>query len=302
MTNWSTNTVPTSADNVIVDQGNPNANPTIGINATSNAATSSTVTIGDLAGTTGTLTVTTTNSALPASLTLGGSGGFNGNLVTGPLVVGNSGSGALTITNGGAVVTNGNIGDVVIGSGSASIGTITLGSGTAPNLAHLSTLTNNGPVFEAGNLIVGDTGTGFLIINPDGSVTGFANAQIGHGTGGQGTVIVNGGNFNVLDPHTGAGELDVGLSSSGLMIVQNGGTSRASQVPSASLPAATASSASSASIRSGPSPAAPMWVVLRWVMAAPGRSRSARAAPSTQPVRPSISARRPTAATPAPEP
>ena len=130
-TNWSTGTVPGATDNVIVNQGSPNANPTIGINGTSNAATSLTASIGDTVGTTGAVTVSTTNAGVPASWTLSGAGGFNGNLVTGPLMVGNNGTGSLTITNGGAVTTNGDLGNVVIGS--VGSGTVTVGSATAPN-------------------------------------------------------------------------------------------------------------------------------------------------------------------------
>src|ERR1700726_2703631 len=36
-TNWTTGT-PTGATNIVIDQGSPNANPSIGINGTSNAA------------------------------------------------------------------------------------------------------------------------------------------------------------------------------------------------------------------------------------------------------------------------
>ncbi len=61
-TNWSTGAIPTSATNVIVDQGSPNPNPFIGINGTSNAATSYTAVIGDVTGATGAVTVSTTNA------------------------------------------------------------------------------------------------------------------------------------------------------------------------------------------------------------------------------------------------
>jgi T5SS/PEP-CTERM-associated repeat protein/autotransporter-associated beta strand protein len=221
-TNWSTGAVPSSATNIIVDRGNPFPDPSIGINGISNAASSNSALIGDVAGATGNVTVSTTNAGLPASWVLGGAGGFNGNLVTGPLMVGVGGTGSLTITNGGAVSTTGNLGNVVIGS--VGTGTVTVGSATAPNLANLSTLTNNGPAFEAGRLIIGDTGTGTLIINPDGVVSGFLGATLGHGSGGQGTVIVNGGSLDVIDPHFGLGDMDVGLAGLGTLTVQNGGT------------------------------------------------------------------------------
>jgi fibronectin-binding autotransporter adhesin len=101
-TNWSTGVVPTGAspNTIIIDQGSPNANPFIGINGTSNVATSSTALIGDVAGTTGAVTVSTTNTGRPASWTLNGNG--TGGPV-GSLFVGEGGTGSLTITNGGAV-------------------------------------------------------------------------------------------------------------------------------------------------------------------------------------------------------
>ena len=214
-TNW-TGGVPTSATDVIIDQGSPNPNPSIGINTSTNAATSNTAVIGDITGATGSVTVSTTN-ANPASWTLGGPGGFVGNLIVGPLMVGGNGTGSLTISNGGAVSTTGNIGNVVLGS--VGTGTVTVGSATAPNLAQLSTLTNN-PVnpFQTGALIVGDTGHGTLIINPDGAVSGFPVVTLGHGVGGQGTATVNGGNL------VASSEVDVGLSGPGTLIIENGGT------------------------------------------------------------------------------
>src|SRR5262249_28721480 len=89
-TNWSPNSVPTAADNVVVNQGTPNASPAIGINAISNAATSNTAVIGDTAGATGAVTV----NGFPASWTVSGDG--SGGTI--PLVVGGSGTGSLTIT------------------------------------------------------------------------------------------------------------------------------------------------------------------------------------------------------------
>ena len=218
-TNWSTGAVPTAATNVIIDQGSPNPNPFIGINGTSNAATSFTAVIGDVTGATGAVTVSTTN-ANPASWTLDGDGS-HGHI---PLFVGGSGTGTLTITNGGAVTTTGPIGNVVIGSASTGTGTVTVGSATAPNLSNLSTLTNNHPPFADGTLIVGDQGTGTLIINPDGVVSGFLGAFLAQSSGGQGTITVNGGSLNVADPVFGLGTMEVGLSGRGTLTIQNGGT------------------------------------------------------------------------------
>jgi T5SS/PEP-CTERM-associated repeat protein len=233
-TNWSPNSVPTAADNVVVNQGNPNANPSIGINGTSNAATSNFAVIGDTAGTTGAVTVNTTNAGLPASWTISGDGSGGGI----PLVVGGSGTGFLTITNGGAVTTTGPIGTVAIGS--AGTGTVTVGSATAPNLATPSTLTNNGPLFAAGSLFVGGStgggsGSGTLIINPDGVVSGFSASLLADGTGTHGTVVVNGGSWN-------AGGLSVGLSGLGTLTIQNGGTVTSSGASVAGLAGSAGSS------------------------------------------------------------
>jgi T5SS/PEP-CTERM-associated repeat protein/autotransporter-associated beta strand protein len=206
-------------DDVIIDQGSPNLNPSIGINATSNAATSYTAVIGDITGATGAVTVSTTN-ANPASWVLDGDGSHGHT----PLFVGGSGNGSLTITNGGAVTTTGPVGDVVIGSASTGTGTVTVGSSTAPNLSNLSTLTNNHPPFADGTLIVGDQGTGTLIINPDGVVSGFLGAFLAQSSGGQGTITVNGGSLNVADPIFGLGTMEVGLSGYGTLTIQNGGT------------------------------------------------------------------------------
>jgi T5SS/PEP-CTERM-associated repeat protein/autotransporter-associated beta strand protein len=221
-TNWAPNAVPTAADKVVVDQGTPNANPVIGINGTSNAALSNTAVIGDLAGTTGAVTVNTTNAGHPASWTLSGDPPTVFGLVPGSLVVGGSGTGSLTITNGGTVTTTGHVANVVIGS--VGTGTVTVGSATAPNLANLSILSNNGPTFSAGSLIVGDTGNGTLIVNPDGVVRDFIGARIAEAPGSQGTVVVNGGSMNVIDPHFGLGGMAVGLAGHGTLTVQNGGT------------------------------------------------------------------------------
>lgn len=221
-TNWSPNSVPTAADNVVVNQGSPNVNPAIGINGISNAATSNSAVIGDTAGTTGAVTVNTSNLAVPASWTLSGPSTFSFTLETGPLIVGNNGTGFLNITNGGLVTTTGHIGNVVIGS--IGTGTVTVGSATAPNLAHLSTLTNTSPGFNAGTLFVGDTGTGTLIVNPDGAVSGFLGVILGVQPSGRGTVIVNGGSINAINAVFGFGDMTVGASGLGTLTIMNGGT------------------------------------------------------------------------------
>ncbi len=112
-----------------------------------------------------------------------------------PLFVGGSGTGSLTITNGGMVTTTGNIGSVVIGSASTGTGTVTVGSATAPNSRNLSTLTNNARLSRR-HAHCRRSGTGTLIINPDGIVSGFSVAFQAESSGSQGTITVNGGSLN----------------------------------------------------------------------------------------------------------
>jgi T5SS/PEP-CTERM-associated repeat protein len=271
--NWSPPAVPDATTNVVIDQGTPNANPTIGINATSNAAASAAVEIGDLSGTTGIVTLSTTN-AHPASWNItgvlqvgeSGTGTINvsnaatltnttgqtliGSNSTGvgtvtvdgvgtlwneqatassvgsaPIVVGNSGTGTLTISNGATVETTGNLGHFVIGFDTGSHGTVTVGSAGAPNLANVSTLTNNFGLNGPGSLFVGYMGTGTLTINSDGVVNGFDGGAIGAQAGGHGTVTVNGGSLDVTAGNAAtADSLTVGGFGLGTMTVQNGGT------------------------------------------------------------------------------
>ena len=291
--NWSPPAVPDATTNVIVDQGTPNANPTIGINGTSNAAASAAVEIGDLSGTTGVVTLSTTN-AHPASWTVtgvlqvgeSGTGTINisnaatltnttgqtliGSNSTGigtvtvdgvgslwneqatassvgsaPIVVGNSGTGTLTITNGAMVETTGNLGHFVIGFDTGSHGTVTVGSAGSPNLANSSTLTNNFGLNTPGSLFVGYMGTGTLTINSDGVVNGFNGATLGAQLGSHGTVTVNGGSLDVTAGMAGASadSLIVGSFGLGTLTVQNAGTVTSAAVSIADQAGSAGSSA-----------------------------------------------------------
>jgi T5SS/PEP-CTERM-associated repeat protein len=136
-TNWTTGT-PTSATNVVIDQGSPNANPSIGINGTRNAAASAAVEIADSAGTTGFVTLSTTN-AHPASWTIGGT-----------LVLGEGGNGTINVSNGATLITANQT--ATIGFNAGATGTLTIdGVGSLWNAQVNST-----------GIIVGQGGTGFL--------------------------------------------------------------------------------------------------------------------------------------------
>src|SRR5665213_2401601 len=145
-TNWTPPAVPDATTNVVIDQGSPNANPSIGINGTSNAAASAVVEIGDISGQTGLVTLSTTN-AHPASWT-----------ITGNLAVGEGGTGTINISNA-ATMTN-TLGQATIGTNGTGVGTVTVdGAGTLWNEQNAS----SGSVGSA-PIVVGNSGTGRLTI------------------------------------------------------------------------------------------------------------------------------------------
>ena len=110
-TNWTTGT-PTGATNIVIDQGSPNANPSIGINGTSNAAASAAVEIAATTGTSGLVTLSTTNSH-PASWTIGGT-----------LLLGEGGTGTINVSNGATLINT--AGQTQIGSNAGSTGTLAI--------------------------------------------------------------------------------------------------------------------------------------------------------------------------------
>jgi T5SS/PEP-CTERM-associated repeat protein len=124
---------------------------------------------------------------------------------SGPLFVGNSGSGTLSITNGGDASAFGSY----IGGGS---GLITVdGAG--------STLTSLAPIF------VGANGSGTLSISNGGCVNGFPQpTYIGYGAGSIGLVTVDGvgSKLAVGTNFGGTGDYYVGFNGSGTLSVTNG--------------------------------------------------------------------------------
>jgi len=165
--------------------------------------------IGFSVGSTGTLTIDGVGSL------------WNAQVNATAIIVGQGGTGFLGITNGAVVETTGHSGDVEIGFGSGSTGSVTVGSATSPNLANPSTLTNIGGN-NPGTLLVGDGGNGSLTINKDGAVSGFFGATLGNQSGSEVTVSVNGGTLNVVYLSTGV--LTVGSAGQGTLTIENGGT------------------------------------------------------------------------------
>jgi T5SS/PEP-CTERM-associated repeat protein len=229
--NWSTNAVPTAADNVFVDTIVPN--PTV---ISGGAAVSNTGRIANAVGSTGQVTVTGAGSSWTNSNSLfvgdAGTGTLviqNGGQVTntigfigvgsdstghatvdglgsswtnsGSLLVGNGGTGALVIRNGGQVTnTGGSIGSLADSSGQVTV----TGDG--------SSWTNSG------SLSVGFEGTGTLAIQNGGQVTN-TDAEIGFGAGSTGEVTVTGAGSS----WTNSSSLRVGNLGAGTLVIQNGG-------------------------------------------------------------------------------
>ena len=169
---------------------------------------------------------------------------------SGPLSVGNGGTGALTIVNGGVVSssTNSFIGSIagsqgavtvtgagsawttggLLSVGSAGTGTLTVVNGGVVSSGFLTvgqsgigTLTiGNGAVVSSGLLFVGRLGTGTLRIENAGTlVTSIPGADIGEGVGSQGTVTVAGAGST----WTNSGLLSVGTNGTGRLAVASGG-------------------------------------------------------------------------------
>lgn len=197
--------------------------------------------VGDLAGSNGTLTVTGAGSALTSTgignqVLIGNSGtgslqiasggavndafGIIGSNIgaagsatvdgpgsqwnnTGYLAIGAAGNGSLTISNGGVVIdgAGGFVGSAVAGTGAVSV------------IGANSTWAN------AGAIMVGNSGTGTLAVSNGGTV-GSDGGTVGNFAGSSGSVTVTGANSVWAG---GAGDVTVGRYGSGSMLISNGG-------------------------------------------------------------------------------
>jgi T5SS/PEP-CTERM-associated repeat protein len=201
--------VPTSSTNVVIDQGSPNANPSIGIAPTSNAAFSNVVEIGDAVNTTGLVTLSTTRPLHPASWTIGGQ-----------LYVGESGTGTINISLGATLTTTSQT--AYIGYNANSIGTVTI-----DGVGSLWNAQVNGTA-----IVVGDGGNAFLTITNGATVeTTGASGDFTIANAGTGTVTVgsattpNLANVSTLTNVGGnqPGVLTVGYSGNGTLTVNSDG-------------------------------------------------------------------------------
>jgi T5SS/PEP-CTERM-associated repeat protein/autotransporter-associated beta strand protein len=157
-------------------------------------AISGPITLGNNAGSSGTVTVTGAGSTL---------GTFS------DLNVGNSGTGTLNVENGAAVTAF----DANLGLFSGSSGTVTVaGAGS-------SLTTNSG-------LYIGYSGAGTMAISNGGTVTNSTGfVPIGYNSGASGTVTVDGAGSNFNTP-----SLYVGYLGAGTLTLSNGGTVTATDI------------------------------------------------------------------------
>ncbi len=115
-------------------------------------------------------------------------------------VVGNTGTGSLTISNGGTLA-----------SDDAHLGVIAGGTGTA-------VVTGPASIWSSAALYVGNGGNGTLTVSDDGFVAVADGAIIGTDTDSNGTVTVTSG-----ATLSNAGELFVGVRGTGALTLSNGG-------------------------------------------------------------------------------
>lgn len=119
----------------------------------------------------------------------------------GYLIVGNSGTGTLTVSNGGTVTTGGT---AFIGENAGGVG--------------IATVDGAGSSWTAGELRVGDSGNGTLTISNGGAVTSDDSA-IGYYAGSTGVVTVTGAGST----WTNGNDLAVGLEGHGTLTIADGG-------------------------------------------------------------------------------
>ncbi|QWG23765.1 autotransporter outer membrane beta-barrel domain-containing protein [Bradyrhizobium sediminis] len=144
--------------------------------------------VGNMAGSTGTATVTGAGSAWAAQ----------------GMAVGYHGAGTLTISNGGAVTTS--VWEVSIGDSAGSTGAVTVdGAG--------STLTGS-------DVVVGNHGAGTLMVSNGGAVAATTwTSRLGNSAGSTGTATVTGAGST----WTNGSNLYIGVSGTGALTIANGG-------------------------------------------------------------------------------
>lgn len=203
--NWSSGTVPTASDSVTMNTTTPadinggaallNGGIWVGFSSTgelnifnSGSLTSGLGLIGNQPGSTGAVTVTGPGSVWNAE----------------GMVVGDHGTGRLTILNGGVVNTQ--VWEFSVGDGSGAVG--------------VATVDGAGSKLTASDFVIGYGGTGTLTISNGGAIIGTTwTSIIGHSVGSIGTVTVTGAGSSLSN----ASDLWIGQDGSGTLTVANGG-------------------------------------------------------------------------------
>jgi outer membrane autotransporter protein len=205
--NWDLGTVPTSVQSVVINTTGPNATlisggtaaagtTNIGLNNTGMLTISNGGTLaggqaflGNLFGSVGTATVTGAGSVWNAE----------------GMVVGYHGAGTLNILNGAAVGTSVwefSLGDHFGGSGAA-------------------TVDGAGSILTASDFVVGNGGTGTLVVSNGGTVVGTTwTSYIGQAAGSVGTATVTGPGSHLIVANNG---LAIGQMGNGTLTIANGG-------------------------------------------------------------------------------
>lgn len=256
-TNWSTGVVPTAGSAVVVDTTAPNATLISGGPALANGMSvgltgtgaltianggslmSNLAYVGNMAGSTGTATVTGAGSLWNAQLLVVGSHGtgtlaiLNGGAVdttdwevaiadhsgsSGSVTVDGKGS---TLTGSDIVVGNGGTGTLIVSNGGTAVATkwtsIIAQSASSVGTA---TVTGAGSLWSnASNLFVAQNGAGSLTVSNGGAVSVAGNTVLGYQPGSVGTATVTGANST----WTSSSDMDVGRAGSGALTIANGG-------------------------------------------------------------------------------
>jgi len=150
-----------------------------------------------------------------SALLIGNATGSNGTMLLSghgqgnAIVVGNLGTGSLTITNAGDISS---FGDLTLGYGSTGNGTMLV---TGSEVAFSRQL-------YANNMTIGYNGTGNMTI-VNGANIGTSNLTLGYGSTGNGTVLITGPSSDNTSLFS-AGNLTIGYNGTGNLTTANGGT------------------------------------------------------------------------------
>ncbi|WP_441240922.1 autotransporter outer membrane beta-barrel domain-containing protein [Tardiphaga sp. 768_D3_N2_1] len=210
-TNWD-NGIPTAGTNfTYIDT--TSSNPTL-ISGGSAAANS--MSIGHTNGNSGMLTISNGGVLNSGQALLGDLAGSTGTAtVTGPgaiwnatnVVVGSHGTGTLSVLNGGKVLNGAGYG-VFLGSSAGSSG--------------LVTVDGSGSTLSGGDIVVGDAGNGTLMVSNGGTVlTTQFSSIIGKSSGSIGNATITGADSSWVS--TGTGDFWVGQDGTGTLTIANGG-------------------------------------------------------------------------------